>query len=75
MTVSYRAMAPDGAIIATEDSIDGIVRIIRDTRPDRYQVDVIGEDPGTGRPSSRPWGVIIRSPEGAIEFDLPPYMD
>jgi hypothetical protein len=75
MATLYRALAPDGTLIGTADSIDGIVQFIRNALPGRYQIDVISVDAGSAPSSSRGWGTVTKSPGGRIEFDLPPYMD
>jgi hypothetical protein len=75
MAAVYRAVAPDGTVIGTEDSIEGIVRIIKNAPPGRYQINVISADPGSAPSGSRCWGTVTKSPAGRIKFDLPPYMD
>jgi hypothetical protein len=75
MTTLYRAVAPDGTVIGTEDSIERIVRVIKNALPGRYQIDVISADPGSAPSRSRTWGTVTKSPAGRIKFDLPPYMD
>lgn len=75
MPAVYRVISRAGKMIGEADSLDGVIEIARKARSGRYRIDKISLDPSTGQSKSWTWGKVIKSPDGRIELDLPPWTD
>ena len=75
MAIVYRVSSRDGTTIGESDSIDGVVDLVKQSKPGRYRIHRISQDPTTGELQSWDWGGIAKSRKGGITLDLPPWMD
>ena len=62
----FRILSPDGAYLALSETVQGVVEVVRNNRPGRYQIDETGAGVSASSPTSRNWGAVIRFPSGDI---------
>jgi hypothetical protein len=75
MPTLYRLVGPDAGTIGDADSVDGIVEIATKVPPGRYRIDQVIEAPGRAGAVSRAWGNLIKTRDGRVKLDLPPWFD
>lgn len=59
----------NGIEIASTDTIEEAREFVRGQPPGTYGVDEVRTEPFASGQSSRPWGYLIRHPDGRVEDD------
>ncbi len=62
----FRIISPDGVHLALSETVQGVVEVVRNGRPGRYNIDETGANLLTSGQASRNWGAVIRFPSGDI---------
>jgi Tol biopolymer transport system component len=62
----FRIISPDGDYLALSETVQGVVEIVKNDRPGRYQIDETNADLLSSGQPSRNWGAVIRFPSGDI---------
>ena len=75
MSAIYRITSNDGIVLGEADSVDGVVEVVKSASPGRYRIEEVSPNATTGDLQSWEWGAIIKSFDGQITLDVPPWLD